>query len=61
MSPQSKGKKRQRASSGGAQGNYTRGPTAARAIRRPKGKQTQKEGLLDAVPPPPEEKSDEFS
>jgi hypothetical protein len=50
--------KRRRASSGGVQGNLSnaRGPKAARAICKAKGK--QKADLRDADPSPPEEKSD---
>lgn len=50
LSMHNKGKKRQRASSVGAQGDLLnpRGYKAARAIRRAKGKQASKAGLSDA-------------
>ena len=54
----SKGKKHQRASSGGTQGNLSNscGPKVAGVIRRPKEKQAQKAGSRDDNPSSPEEK-----
>ncbi len=58
LSAHSKGKKRQRASSRGTQGNLSnsRGPKVAEVIHRPKEKQAQKAGSWDDNPSPPEEK-----
>jgi hypothetical protein len=59
LSPRNKGKRRRRASSGGAQGNLpsARGPRVAGAMRRAKGKQNT--GSSDANPSFPEGNPDE--
>jgi hypothetical protein len=59
LSPQNKGKRRQRPSSGGARGNIpsARGPRAAGVMRKAKGK--QKAGSSGANPSPPEKNPDE--
>lgn len=54
LSARNKGKKRQRASSGGVQGITlnARGPKVAGAVHRAKGKQAETEGSWDANPSP---------
>ena len=61
LSPRNKGKRCPRASSGGAQGSLprARGPKAARAMRRAKGKPAEKAGSWDTGPSSPEENPDQ--
>jgi hypothetical protein len=60
VSPRNKGKRRRRASSGGAQGNLprARGPKAAGAMRRAKRKRAEKAGSWNTDLSSPEENPD---